>query len=101
MTFLTARYRLTRPLAAKDFEKLAHLSTVYGITGLKIDGEELQVEYDASRIHAAEVLAEFRAAGIGVAPAQPIPMGAFDYTGEFKDIPWPVAGLSPVNAKQK
>ena len=101
MTFLNTRYRLTRNLSAKEFEKLSGLSTVYGIRGLSIEGEELILEYDASRIHEAELLAAIRAAGIPVEPPAPIPPGGFDYTGEFKDFAWPTQGLTPVNAKQK
>ena len=101
MTFLTTRYRLARPLAAKDLERLGRVSTVYGIRGLDIKDGELVVEYDASRIHEAEVLAEVRKVGIPVVPPKPIPLGGFDYTGEFKDSAWPVAGLTPVNQKMK
>ncbi len=49
----------------------------------------------------AEILSEIRKAGIAVEPQKPIPSGAFDYTGEFKDVDWPTKGLSPVNAKLK
>jgi hypothetical protein len=101
MTFLNTHYRLTRPLAAQDGEKLSRLSTVYGIRALDVQGDELLVEYDASRIHEAEVLAEVRKAGIAVAPDKPIPLGGFDYTGEVKDFAWPTVGLSPANRKQK
>ena len=38
------------------------------------------LEYDASRIHEAEVLAQVRQAGIAVEPEKPIPPGGFDYT---------------------
>lgn len=101
MTFLKTRYRLTRTLNSKDFEKFGRLSAEYGIRGLSIDGEDLVVEYDASRIHEAEALAAVRRFGIPVAPSKPIPYGAFDYTGEFKDFAWPTTGLSPANAQQK
>ncbi len=101
MTFLNTRYRLKRPLADKDYERLSQLSTVYGIRGLDIQGDHLLVEYDASRIHEAEVLAEVRRVGIPVVPEKPIPPGGFDYTGDFKDFVWPTEGLSPANQKQK
>src|SRR3989442_1191645 len=101
MTFLNTRYRLARALTGRDYEKLSQLSTVYGIRGLDVQGEDLLVEYDASRIHEAEVLAEIRKAGIAVAPDKPIPLGGFDHTGEFKDFAWPTTGLSPANQKQK
>ena len=101
MTFLTSRYRLAGPLGAADFEKLAGVSTLYGIRRLDIEGDDLLVEYDASRIHEAEVLAEIRKAGIAVVPPKPILLGGFDYAGEFKDFAWPTTGLSPANQKQK
>jgi len=66
-----------------------------------LEGQDLIVEYDASRIHEAEVLARVRCTGIPVEPLQPIPAGGFDYTGEFHDFTWPTEGLSPVNQKAK
>ena len=99
MTFLTTRYHLKQNLGPKDFERLNRLSTVYGIRGLSIDGQDLAIEYDASRIHEAEVLAQVRRAGIAVEPDQPIAPGSFDHTGEFRDFAWPTQGLSPTNRK--
>lgn len=101
MTFLDTRYHLTRPLSAKELEKLGRLSTVYGIRGLSIEGQELVIEYDASRIHEAEVRAAVRRAGIAVEPQKPFPLGGSDDTGKSKDFAWPTRGLSPANAKQK
>ena len=99
MTFLNTRYRLARPLTSGDCERLNTLLTVYGIRGLDVQGEDLVVEYDASRLHEAEVLAAARNAGIALLPQKPIPLGGFDYTGEFTDHSWPIEGLSPVNKK--
>jgi hypothetical protein len=99
MTFLTTRFRLTRALTSKDFERLRGLSTLYGIRKLSLEETVLVVEYDASRSHEAEVLAQVRRAGIAVEPEQPIAAGSFDYSGEFKDFAWPTQGLSPVNRK--
>jgi len=99
MTFLTTRYHLKQDLTPKDFEKLHRLSTVYGIRGVLIEGQLLEVEYDASRFHEAEVLDQVRRTGIAVEPEKPIPPGAFDYTGEFRDYAWPTEGLSPANQK--
>ena len=62
MTFLNTRYRLTRSLTTEELEGLGKLSTLYGILGLNFEGEDLLVEYDASRIHEAEVLAAVRRA---------------------------------------
>jgi hypothetical protein len=99
MTFLTTRYHLKRNLTPKDFERLHGLSTVYGIRGLSIEGPLLVLEYDASRLHEAEVLANVRQAGIAVEPEKPIAPGSFDYSGEFRDFAWPTHGLSPANQK--
>jgi len=85
-TFLKTRYRLTRPFTPKELERLNQFSTVYGSRGLSLEGQNLTIDYDASRIHAAAVLAAVRAAGLPVEPLQPIPSGAFDYTGEFRDF---------------
>jgi len=99
MTFLTTRYPLKQNLTPKDFERLHGLSTVYGIRGLSIDGSLLVLEYDASRMHEAEVMARVRGAGIAVEPEKPIAPGSFDYTGEFRDFAWPTQGVSPANEK--
>ena len=101
MTFLRTRYGIKKELGAKDLERLSHLSTVYGIRGLSFEGQDLVVEYDASRIHEAEVLARVRGTGVPVEPHQAIPAGGFDHTGEFRDFAWPTEGLSPVNQKAK
>jgi len=101
MTFLKTRYKVKEELTPADFEHLSRLSTVYGIRGLAFEGQDLIVEYDASRIHEAEVLARVRGTGIPVDPLHPIPLGGFDHTGEFHDFTWPTEGLSPVNQKAK
>ena len=101
MTFLKTRYTLKKELNSQDLEHLSRLSTVYGIRGLAFEGQDLIVEYDASRIHEAEVLAEVRRTGVSVEPLKPIPPGGFDHTGEFHDFTWPTEGLSPVNQKVK
>jgi hypothetical protein len=101
MTFLKTRTTLQRELRPKDLESLSRLSTVYGIRGLSFEGGDLIVEYDASRMHEAEVLAHLRGAGIPAEGQKPIPEGSFDETGEFRDFAWPTQGLSPVNQKMK
>lgn len=101
MTFLNTRYRLAKALTNRELERLSRLSTEYGIRNFVIEDQDLVVEYDASRIHEAEVLGILHRSGIGVQPLKPIPPGGFDYTGEFKDFAWPTTGLSPVNSSQK
>jgi len=99
MTFLNTRYKLLRELTPAELRRLSSVATVYGIRGLSFEGRELVVEYDASRIHEAEVLDAIRTGAIPVAAEKPIPLGSFDYRGEFKDFAWPTTGLSPVNKK--
>lgn len=101
MTFLNMRYRLAGPLKPRELEGLARLSTVYGIRRLSLEGQVLLVEYDASRLHEAEVLTAVRCAGVSVQPAKPIPVGGFDYTGALKDFAWPTDELSPASQRQK
>jgi hypothetical protein len=101
MTFLKTRFKVKKELTPKDLEHLSRLSTVYGIRGLSFEGQDLIVEYDASRIHEAEVLACVRGTGIPADSMQPIPLGGFDHTGAFRDFAWPTQGLSPVNQKTK
>jgi len=101
MTFLATRFQLTRTLSTTDLERLRGLTTHYGVRGVSIEGNNLSVEYDASRLHAAEVLACVRRAGISVKPEKEIPPGAIDHTGEFEDFAWPATGLSPANQTQK
>lgn len=101
MTFLKTRYKINKDLMVADYDRLAGLSTLYGIRGLSFEGQNLVVEYDASRIHEAEVLAAVRKTGVPVEPLQPILSGAFDHTGEFRDFSWPLEGLSPANQKAK
>ncbi|MBI1941646.1 MAG: hypothetical protein HYS33_09090 [Acidobacteria bacterium] len=101
MTFLTTRYRLSKAPTAKELEQLSQLSTVYGIRGMAFEDQDLIIEFDASRIHEAEVLAAVRRVGVSVVPPKPIPLGGFDHTGEFKDFAWPTKGLSQVNKDLK
>jgi len=99
MTFLTTRYRLARSLTPEELERVGTLSTLYGIRALDFEGNDLVIEYDASRIHEAEVLADVRRTGIPAAAEKPIPLGGFDHTGDFKDYAWPTSGVTPVNQK--
>jgi len=101
MTFLKTRFALRRQPTPSELGRTARLSTIYGIRELYLEDSALVIDYDASRIHEAEVLAEVRRTGIPVTPVQAIPAGSFDYTGEFRDFAWPTQGLSPVNEKAK
>jgi hypothetical protein len=101
MTFLKTCYSLQKDLVPRDLQGLARLATVYGIRGLSFQGRDLIVEYDASRMDEAEVLAQVRASGVPAEPLQPILPGSFDYAGEFHDFAWPTEGLSPANQQGK
>lgn len=101
MTFLTTRYRLVKPLTKKELERLGGLATTLGILGVSIEDQDLVVQYDGSRLHEAEVLATVRGTGIAVSPHNPIPAGAYDDSGPFKDFAWPTEGLSPVNQEDR
>jgi hypothetical protein len=101
MTFLNSRYRLPSDLTPRELDRLGRLTTLYGVRALSIEDGYLSVEYDASRVREAEVLAAIRNTGIPVEPLEPIPPGALDYTGEVRDFAWPTTGLSPVNQKLK
>ena len=99
MTSLKTKHRLTRSLTPRELERLNQFSTVYGIRGLSLGGPNLTIDYDATRLHEAALLAAVRATGLPVEPLQPIPPGAFGYKGEFRDFAWPTEGLSPANQK--
>ena len=97
MTFLTTRYRLAKELKTTELERLGALTTTLGILRVTIEDQDLIVQYDGSRLHEAEVLTIVRGTGIAVNPPQPIPAGAYDDSGPFKDYAWPTEGLTPVN----
>ena len=101
MTLVEVTYELERPLESEQLRRLGEFANTYGLRRFHVDEEKnlLRFEYDASRLHEAEVLAAVRSAAIPVAPERTIPPGGLDYTGEFKDFAWPTAGLSPVNQK--
>lgn len=99
MTFLTTRYSLQRELKPAELLCLGGVTTHYGIRAVSVEGNDLVVEYDASRMHEAEVLGAIRQSGIPAVAPRAIPAGGFDYTGEFRDFSWPMEGLSPANRK--
>ena len=64
MTTVEIRIKLQRTLELSEVEGLGRLSTVYGIRKMRADGQELLVEFDATRMNEAEVLSLVRAAGL-------------------------------------
>lgn len=57
MTKVQTTFKLSRTLEDKDFENIARMHSVYGMftTQLQPSGDELFVEYDASRLSLKEV----------------------------------------------
>lgn len=57
MTKVQTTFKLSRPLEDKDWENISRLHSVYGMlaTRLQPSGEELFIEYDASRLSLNEV----------------------------------------------
>ncbi len=64
MTTVELRLKILCDLQESELERLRGLSTVYGIRKLQAEGEELRVEYDATRMNEAEVLALVRETGL-------------------------------------
>ncbi|HZQ51380.1 MAG TPA: hypothetical protein VFB14_04235 [Bryobacteraceae bacterium] len=69
MTKVQITYKLTRELSEQDLKSLARVTSVYGIFGARLrgTGDELFVEYDASRLSAKEVRGTLEEHGIPVA----------------------------------
>ena len=64
MTAVEIKIKLQRTLELAEVESLSRLSTVYGIRRMRADGQELLIEFDATRMNEAEVLALVRGAGL-------------------------------------
>lgn len=52
MTKVTLRYRLLRPLTDSDYENVALVHSTYGMARVQVNppGDQLIVDYDASRL---------------------------------------------------
>jgi copper chaperone CopZ len=68
MTKVQKHFRLQRALDEGLMEQIAGMNAIYGIEQVKLSRsrEDLMVEYDASRLSAAEVEAALERAGIPV-----------------------------------
>ena len=67
MTRVQLRFRLLRPLSEAQAAGLAAAHSVYGIARIQpAGGDELVVEYDATRLRPADVAAVLERAGVGV-----------------------------------
>ncbi len=66
MTKVDVTYKLSRALAHRDLESISRIHAVYGILTARVlpSGEELFVEYDASRLLPPEVRGTLEEHGI-------------------------------------
>jgi hypothetical protein len=69
MTKVQMHFRLQRPLDEPLMEQIAAANAIYGIERIRIapSGEELMVEFDASRLGVSDVETALQRAGIPVA----------------------------------
>ena len=68
MTKVQIRFRLQKPLDDASLPHLAAANSIYGIQKLKVAPtlDALDVEYDATRLKAADVVNALSAAGVPV-----------------------------------
>jgi len=68
MTKIQLRYELAKPLDDTLLERISHLNGVYGIERIQLSPgmDWIMVEYDASRLSAAEVENVLHRSGIPV-----------------------------------
>ncbi len=69
MTKVQLTFKLSRALADSELNKVAHVHAVYGIFAVRITatGNEMFVEYDASRLSPKEVRGTLEENGIPLA----------------------------------
>jgi hypothetical protein len=69
MTKVQLTYKLSRPLTDKDLENISRVHAVYGMFAVRLlpTGNELFVEYDASRLTPKEVQATLEQFGLPLA----------------------------------
>jgi hypothetical protein len=74
MTKVQKHFRLERPLDEALMQQIADANSIYGIERIRIgSGDELMVEFDASRLLTADVESALQRAGIPVVEATPSP----------------------------
>ncbi|MBV9611909.1 MAG: hypothetical protein JO091_05525 [Acidobacteriaceae bacterium] len=66
MTKVDVSFRLSRPLADNELKSISRVHAVYGMLVVRVlpSGEELFVEYDASRLSSKEARAVLEQHGI-------------------------------------
>jgi hypothetical protein len=69
MTKVDVTFKLSRALTNHDLDSISHMHAVYGILAVRLlsSGDELFIEYDASRLSPAEVRGTFEEHGIPLA----------------------------------
>lgn len=73
MTKVQTTFPLGRALADADYANISRMHSVYGFIAVRIKpaGDELFVEYDASRLSRKEVLGSLQEHGLPVNPPEP------------------------------
>ena len=66
MTKVQIRFRLGRPLDEQTMPRIASAHGIYGIMRVQPHGQELVVDYDASRLRTEDVGAVLKRRGIPV-----------------------------------
>ena len=66
MTKVQIRFRLERPLDEQTMPRIASAHGIYGIMRVQPSGQELVVDYDASRLRTEDVGAVLKRRGIPV-----------------------------------
>ena len=66
MTKTQIRFRLERPLDEQAMPRIASAHSIYGIMRVQHSGQELVVDYDASRLRTEDVGAVLKRRGIPV-----------------------------------
>jgi hypothetical protein len=66
MTKVDTTFKLSRPLTDEELKSFARVHTVYGMLTVRLlpDGNEIFIEYDASRLSAKEARATLEQHGI-------------------------------------
>lgn len=71
MTKVDVTFKLSRPLGDKERKSIARVHAVYGMLSVRLQpsGEELFVEYDASRLSPKDVEHNLEEHGIPIVPS--------------------------------
>jgi hypothetical protein len=67
MTKIQLPFTLSAPLDEKQMDRIADLYKTYGILRVNVAGQELVVEYDASRLGPQDVRSVLARAGLPIA----------------------------------